>query len=1096
MKSSIRINKKSTAVSSLQALRWTLLSTFLIAPSPSWNIQSVHGSAAQNTKFKVLAKPLTKDNFIGLKQADIRIDDYLFLLIVQSVEGMKGAISRPPINRVLVLSFVVILLCHTVHAQSTASIEGQVIDQNGAILPSVEITVVSNNIGIMRVGATDDDGRYQIAALPVGSYRIEVRAEGFQTQIIERLNLEVGRTVKLNFQLRVGEVSQAVTVSTANDLVEHSNVSIDHVVDQRMVQETPLNGRYFLDLALRVPGSVTPPQGAFSAAPMRGLGSLAINTGGNREEMVNYQVNGITLNNLTFGSISFQPSINTIQEFKVDNSTFSAEYGQSGGAVVNLATRSGSNEFHGEVFEFLRNDALDARNFFESTSQHPAPFKRNQFGGNVGGPIIKKKLFFFFSYEGLRQRQGLNLNSVVLSEAQRASVTDPVIAKLIEFIPRPNLVDSSGTPRFVGTDNAPVDVDQWTTDISYVLNEQDTLHGYYAVQRLDSREPIRTGNTIPGFGNNTNVLRQIFTLNETHIFGTNLVNEARMGFNRFSSTSDPNAQLNPADFGIRNGIDVPIGLPQINVAGGVLNLGGPAAQPSGRGDTTFVVADNASWLSGLHSLKFGGEYRQFLNNNFRQGTGSFNFPTVEAFLTGTANSFNLTLGSQSSSIAQGALGFFVHDNYKARPNLTLDFGLRYEWNMTPSERYDRFIVFDPESASLIRIGSGIDAIYHENNKNFQPRVGFAWTPFGGGKTVLRAAYGIYVDQPMTSVVTPTSGNPPLAIPLTFAGSVRLDNAIDVAGPVSLAPQTVDHDFDNAYMQSWNLNVQHQFTPFVVMFGYIGSKGTHLITRRNLNQPVNGARPYPALSNSSPILPGAPLGNITQAESSGNSSYNALWVTARRRLTRNLQFDASYTWSKSLDYSSFSTRGIVIQNSYDLDADRGLSDFDARHRFVVTALYELPFHQNRLVDGWQLSAIVQSQSGNAFNVVTTNSSVNGLAGTLRPDVNGPINILGRVDGWFDTSVFTAVERLGNLGRNAVIGPTFNNTDFSITKTTKLAENLRIQLRAEFFDLFNHANFGQPNNVVGSPAFGLITNTRFPTGESGSSRQIQFAMRLMF
>ena len=1003
---------------------------------------------------------------------------------------------RCPFTVAALLVLSVILLCHLVHAQSTASIEGQVTDQNGALLRAVEITAVSPMMGIARVGATDDDGRYQIAALPVGSYRIEVRAPGFQTQIIESSKLEVGRTLTQNFQLQVGEVSQSVTVSTANNLVEQSTVSIDHVVDQRMVQETPLNGRYFLDLALRVPGSVIPPQGAFSGSPMRGVGSLAINTGGNREEMVNYLVNGITLNNLTFSSISFQPSINTIQEFKVDNSTFSAEYGQSAGAVVNLATRSGTNEFHGEVFEFFRNDALDARNFFEFTSHHPAPFKRNQFGGNLGGPIIKKKAFFLFSYEGLRQRQGLNVNSLVPSDNQRASVTDPVIARLLNLIPRANFVDSSGTPRFVGSASAPVNVDQWTVDINYVLRDRDRLHGYYAIQRAEWREPTRSGNTIPGFGNLTRPLRQIFTLNETHIFSPNLVSEARLGFNRFTSSSTPNAQLNPADFGILNGITQPIGLPQMNVAGGALNFGGPAAQPSGRSDTVFVVADNMSWLRGLHSLKFGGEYRQFLNNNFRQVTGSFNFPTVAAFLAGNANSFNVTLGNQSSSIAQGALGFFVEDSYKARPNLTLDLGLRYEWNMTPSERYDRFIVFDPQSASLVRVGSGIDAIYHENNKNFQPRVGVAWSPFGGDKTVLRAAYGIYVDQPMTSVVTPISGNPPLAIPLNFTGSVRLDNAINVAGLTSLAPQTVDHDFDNAYMQSWNLNVQHQFTPFVLMVGYVGSKGTHLITRRNINQPANGVRPYPTLSNSSPILPGTALGNITQAESSGNSSYNAVWVTARRRLTRNLQFDASYTWSKSLDYNSFSTQGVVVQNSYDLDGSRGLSDFDARHRFVISALYEFPFHHNRWVDGWQLAAIVQFQSGNPLNIVTTNSTVNGVAGTIRPDVVGPINILGQVDAWFDTSVFTPVPRFGNLGRNLVIGPTFNNTDVSFTKTTRLAESLRLELRAEVFDIFNHANFGQPGNVVGTPSFGQITNTRFPTGESGSSRQIQFATRLIF
>jgi Carboxypeptidase regulatory-like domain/TonB dependent receptor len=999
-------------------------------------------------------------------------------------------------TRVLAISFVSILSCHAVHAHSTASLEGQVIDQHGAIIGSAEIIVVSRDIGITRVALTDDEGRYQIVALPVGSYRIEVRARGFQTQVIESETLEVGRRVTQNFQLQVGDVSQVVIVPTNQDSVELSSISIEHVVGRRMVQETPLNGRYFLDLALRVPGSVTPPQGAFSASPARGSGALAINTGGNREEMVNYLVNGITLNNLTFSSISFQPSINTIQEFKVDNSTFSAEYGQSGGAIVNLATRSGANEFHGEAFEFFRNDALDARNFFEFTSNNPAPFNRNQFGGSLGGPILKNKLFFFFSYEGLRQHQELNLNSVVLTDSQRASVTDPVIAKLIGFLPRTNFIDSSGTSRFVSSASAPVNLDQWTADINHVLSEQDKLHGYYAIQRFESREPLRNGNTIPGFGNTSRALRQIFTLNETHIFSPNLVNEARLGFNRFSSSTNPNAQLNPMDIGIRNGIEVSIGLPQINVAGGALNFGGPSGQPSGRGDTTFVVADNVSWLFGLHSLKFGGEYRQFLNNNFRQGTGSFNFPTIAEFLTGTANSFSVTLGSQSSSIAQGALGLFVEDSYKLRSTFTLDLGLRYEWNMTPSERYDRFIVFDPQSVSLVRAGSEIDGVYHENDKNFQPRVSFAWTPFSDGNTVVRGAYGIYVDQPMTSLVTPTAGNPPLAIPLTFTGSVRLDNAVDVAAPTGLAPQTVDHDFENAYMQSWNLNLQHQFTPFVLMVGYVGSKGTHLITRRNLNQPVNGVRPYPALSNSSPILPGTPLGNITQAEGSGNSSYNALWATARRRLARNLQFDASYTWSKSLDYSSYSTQGVVVQDSLDFHGNRGLSDFDARHRFVLTALYELPFHHNRFVDGWQLAAIVQSQSGNAVNVVTTNSAVNGVAGTLRPDVNGPIEIFGRVDAWFDTTVFSPVARFGNLGRNVVIGPGFNNTDCSLSKTTNLSESLRIQVRAEFFDVFNHANFGPPGNVVGSPSFGRITNTRFPTGESGSSRQIQFAMRLLF
>jgi hypothetical protein len=682
----------------------------------------------------------------------------------------------------------------------------------------------------------------------------------------------------------------------------------------------------------------------------------------------------------------------------------------------------------------------------------------------------------------------------VLSDSQRAAASNPVITKLLPLIPQANFVDSSGTARFVGSANASVNNDQWSIDLSYNLGKNDRLHGYYSAYRTQLTEPNRNGNTVPGFGNTTLQLRQVFTFNETHIFSPVLVNELRFGFNRLSSATTPNAQLNPTDFGINHGITDPIGLPQITVAGG-LNFGGPSINPSGRADTTFIVADSFSYQRGKHSLKGGGEYREFLNNNFRQGTGSFNFPTVAAFLADTANSFSVTLGSQSSSIAEGALGFFVQDNYRVRSNLMLELGLRYEWNMTPSERYDRFIVFDPATASLVRVGNQIDKVYQQNNKNVQPRVGFAWDPFGDGKTSVRAAYALQTDQPMTSIVIGTTTNPPLAIPLTFTGTIRLDDAINLAGPAGLAPQSISGDFRNAYLQSWNFNVQRELLRnFVLTVGYIGSKGTNLILRRNLNQPINGVRPFTALSQSSPILPGTNLGNITQVESGGNSSYNALWIKGSQRLARGLQFQAFYTWSKSLDYNSFSTGGIVGQDSYNLEGDRGLSDFDARHRFVFNGIYDLPFRGNCLLDGWQLAAIVQLQSGSPINIVTNNTTVNGIGNTLRPDVTGPIATIGRVEKWFDTSVFTAVPRFGNLGRNVVTGPGFSNTDFAIIKNTKVGETLRVQFRAEFFDLFNHANFGAPGNVVGTPAFGQITSTRFPTGESGSSRQIQFAVKV--
>jgi hypothetical protein len=983
-----------------------------------------------------------------------------------------------------------------VNGQSNSKLTGTVSDPSDRAIPGAEILVRNLATLVERIVSTNNEGIYEIPALPVGTYRMQVSAPGFRLYTVQELTTDVARTTVQDVRLEVGDISSEIIVGSRAPLIDVATSSVGHVIDARTVQEIPLNGRYFLDLALLAPGSVTPPQSGFSTTPGRGLGALAISTAGNREETVNYMINGITINNLVSSAILFQPSISTVQEFKIDNTSFSAEYGQSSGAVVNVATRSGTSQLHGELFEFLRNDALDARNFFNFTSSEPPPFKRNQFGGNLGGPFVKNRTFFFVSYEALRQAQSLNLNSVVLSDAERESVTDPVIAKLVELIPRSNFTDSTRTPRFVGSAPGPVNLYQWGIDISHMLTKDSRLHGYYSLHNVDSHEPIR-GSTIPGFGSELNALRQFFSLNEMHTFGGNSVNEARFGFSRLSSASAAHARLNPVDFGVRNGISQPIGLPQISVAGGGLNFGGPSTAPLVRGDTTFVIADTFNWLRGRHSLKFGGEFRQFLNNNHRLGPGTFNFASLAAFLAGNANSFSVTLGNQSSSIKQGALGLFAQTNYKWRPHFTLELGLRYEWNMTPEERYGRFIVFDPGSTSLERLGQGGEEIYHQNNKNFQPRLGFAWDPFKDGKTSVRGAYGILVDQPMTSLVTGTSANPPLAIPLIYTGTIRFENAIDLAQAAGLAPVTIDRGFNNAYMQSWNLNVQRELLPgLAAMAGYFGSKGSHLILRRNINQPVADVRPYPVVSQASTILPGTPLGNITQAEGTGNSSYNALWVSASKRFAQGLQMEAYYTWSKSLDYNSLSTQGVVVQNSYNLRGDRGLSDFDTRHRCVVSGIYELPFRANRFVEGWELALLLQMQSGNPVNIVTSNSTVTGVANTLRPDVTGPIAIFGSVDRWFDTSVFLPVSRFGSLGRNVVIGPGFNNTDLSIRKTTAFGESVRLQFRAEFFDFFNHANFGQPGNVVGSPGFGRITNTRFPTGESGSSRQVQLGIKLIF
>jgi hypothetical protein len=407
------------------------------------------------------------------------------------------------------------------------------------------------------------------------------------------------------------------------------------------------------------------------------------------------------------------------------------------------------------------------------------------------------------------------------------------------------------------------------------------------------------------------------------------------------------------------------------------------------------------------------------------------------------------------------------------------------------------VVFDAETVSLLRVGVDTDdEIYAQNNRNFEPRAGIAWDLSGNGRTVVRGAYGLAVDEPSTTAVRNTAANPPFAAPLTAAGQIALNAAIDSARPAGLSPATVDAHFRNASLHAWNVNVQRQLADdFAALAGYFGSRGRQLRISRNINQPVDGVRPYPALAPSSPILPGAALGNITQVESSGFSSYHGLWLGATKRLSAGLQFDASYTWSKSLDTNSLNSSGFAVQDSYDIPNQYGLSDFDARHRFVLSGLYELPFSGHPLTRGWQFAAIVQAQSGNPLNIVTSNSALTGVPNTVRPDITGPVRVIGSVDQWFDPSVFVAANHFGNLGRNAVIGPGFRTTDLSVMKTLRTGR-VRVQLRVDAFNLFNHANFGPPGNLVGSPTFGKITRTRFPTGEAGSSRQIQLGAKVAF
>jgi hypothetical protein len=1010
------------------------------------------------------------------------------------------------------LAAVLTLGCctHYGFAQSTAALQGIITDASGAVVPGAMIVVHNQGTGEERTVESDSAGVYVVPSLPLGMYRVTVTANGMQTVVANNVLLEVGQTTAQNFSLRVASTNEAVEVQGAAPVITSETVTLGEVMDQQTVQEIPLNGRHFLDMGFLIPGSVTPPQNAGLAVPLRGQGFFGFNTAGGRDDAINFMVNGINLNDFGGGNqITFQPTIGTIDEFKVLNSTFDAEYGMKSGAIVNMATRSGTNQWHGEVYEYLRNNDMDARNFGNPIGQTMAEFHRNQFGGNGGGPIKKDKTFFYLSYEGLRHLQGQPLTATVLSPAQRAQAEetgDAVVQKLLSLIP---LANSPGNV-FLSIAPAPVIANQGTADFSHDFSDANRMSVYYAYQSDQRDEPPTTvGNDLPGYGDVRTGHRQLFTINDTEVISPTWVNEFRLGYNRLHILFAPQTTLTASEFGIDSGVNA---MPQINIAGGTLEFGGNSGEPNFRGDYTAVAGDTLSWVHGKHTVKFGAEFRRNDGGSFSYTPGLFSFPSITAFINDQANSFSANPSNGASRIYVDMLGAFVQDSYKVTPSFMLELGLRYDWYGTPTEAENRFVVFEPTTDSLVQVGAngGPGLVYNQNNKNFAPRVGFSWDVFKNGKTVVRSAYGIYTDGPNTGQVTGLALNSPFGEPVTFSPTasipyVSFTDAFAAAGGI-VSPTSIIHNYKNDYMQDWNFNVQQQLaSSFAVQVNYVGMKGTDLNIERNYNQFIDGARPYPALSLSSPIDPGRPLGNITVNESDGNSIYNALWVTATKRFSKGVQFSTTYTFSRSIDDVSRTTEGVKLQNSYDIEGDRGLSDFDARHRFTMNGIYELPFHGSRWKDGWQFAPILTLQTGNPISFVTTNNAFTGTA-TLRPSVTGPVQTgyipasngnatyVGYID---NTSVFyNQGNAFGNLGRNVIIGPGFSNLDIALIKQTKVRENMRLEIRADAFDAFNHPNFGQPGVSFGTGTFGLLTNTRFPTGDSGSSRQMQLAMKLVF
>ncbi|HSU19438.1 MAG TPA: carboxypeptidase regulatory-like domain-containing protein [Acidobacteriaceae bacterium] len=1038
-------------------------------------------------------------------------------------------------------------------AQSTANLSGTVTDPSGAVLPHAHVKAHSLATGADRDVDTDAAGLYAIPSLQPGDYSLQATAPGFAPYTVKKLTLNVDQNVTVNVQLPVQSAGETVQVESTATQIETQTITVGQVIDRTTVQQIPLNGRHFLDLTVLTPGGVVAPTAGNLTAASRGLGANSFITAGNREDTVNFQINGINLNDMSQNQITFQPSINTTSEFKVNNSTFSAEYGRSSGSIVNVATRSGTNQFHGEVFDYFRNDALDARNYFNrnfspstgaslGVTGKKAPLKRNNFGVAIGGPIWRNKTFFFFSYEGLRQHQGILQNSTVLSAAQRAATVaagKPAANALLAIIP----VANSGN-NYVSFTPGPVQIDQYTGDFLQHFSPSDQLHGFYAFQKDLRTEPALQGDTVPGFGDHRSANRQVLTINETHIFSPNVVNEARLGFNRITIAFTPNFTPNPTSFNLGDGINTSMGIPQTTLQDIGLVFGGPSGFPQGRFDTLGVFSDTATLLRGKNTIKFGGEFRRFLEASFAGDIGTLTYAsTANNFEQDTATGFTIQPTVITSRIYTNAAGVFVQDNYKLSSNFNIEAGLRFEWNGTPSEGENRFVIFNPANLTLDRVGTnGIDSVYKQNY-NLEPRVGMVVDLFGNGRSVVRAGYGYLVDQPTETNVSGLATNPPFSTSVSYnnaSAPIPVSSLYASAKAAGIAVANVNPNFRNSYTQTFNLNFQQALPGGMVSsIGYYGSVGRHLRVRTNQNQPINGgARPYLALSSTSPIDPGVAINtNISEANSVGSSNYNATWLTVAKNMGHGLEFNANYEWAKSLDTNSLGSQGgYTLQDSYNPGNNYGLSDFDVRHHFAGTAIYNLPSKGNQLLSGYQLSTIIQYQTGNPVNVLASSSTYTGVTAIVRPNLVGrPVTHKQQVAGLTNVTFIqnpgglahggtvcdltnytpacvyqvvgtqpsataatapTLYTGIGNMQRNSVIGPGFADLDLSAEKDTKIVENLSFRLRIDAFDIFNHPNFGQPSGNVQSATFGQITATRFAVSDGGSSRQLQISGKFTF
>ena len=1092
---------------------------------------------------------------------------------------------------VILFTFValalVMLMSIRVYAQvSGATVTGTVNDASGAVIPNVQVSIKNLATGEVRDVTTNSNGFYTAPNLLPGGYEITASAPGFSTEIRSGIKLTVGAQQVLNMEMKVGQVSEKIEVTGEAPTVQLSNATISGDVSQTTVVELPLNGRDWTQLATLQPG-VIPVQSIQAATGThdranRGYGAELI-VSGSRPSQNNYRIDGISVNDYANGGPgSVEGStlgVDAVQEFSVLTSNYSAEYGRTSGGVINAITKLGTNSFHGDAYEFLRNSALDARNFFDP-AKIPA-FRRNQFGGGVGGPIWKDRTFFFVDYEGLRESQGLSTLADVPSQAVRngilCSIPQPGVCSTTQVtgafnpdpatgidkavlpflglwaLPNQGLLGNGDTGIYAFNGGHVTSENFVAARVDHKFSDKDSIFVSYQHDKALASQPDALDDVL--IGDTTG--RVLVAIEETHIFNARLINSARFGFNRSLHTGEGLSAINPLAANTALGSAPGQDNPEIDIPGITSPPGGLNQQHVvDRWQNSYQGYDDLFLTKGIHALKFGFAVERIQMTDYTPAP-NFDFPfnSLLEFLQNQPPSFNGPLPALpflNYGIRGNIFGGYVQDDIRLRSNLTVNLGLRYEMATGPSEYKGRLVLLPSPTATVPDIRSPL-LLNNPTLRNFEPRVGFAWDPFRNGKTSVRGGFGMFDVLPLPYLLENWQGYFPFeefgGVNVLPAGAFPTE-AFNILSTQLSGGTGLDYPYDQSnpkrsYVMQWNLNIQRELIPtLTAIVAYVGSRGVHQpFSTGNMNvvQPTLTSAGYLWPTPGTGTLLNPSVAQMTSLQWINDSFYDGLQVQLVKRMSHGFQVQGSYTWSRAIDEGAGASLADPFLSSlgnefpFDPRYFRAPTDGNPTHNLVVNYIWSIPvpnsLHGPALLAarGWQLGGILTARTGLPFTPLMGGDPLglgqhpiafpDRLSG---PGCQSPVNP-GNVNNYINlqcfglpiattaiaaqcvpfqpggvTAVGTCSNLLGNGGRNEIYGPGLVNFDFSLFKDNKIKENLNLQFRAEFFNVFNRANFQAPidNSTLfngdGSPTngAGLIDAT------STASRQIQLALKLIF